>query len=249
MTTHADDGPVPAVKVLGLTGTVGDMKVAVEASTNISLLPAELPQRDMDLRRMAQWAMNYLISTPRKELNYEPVFQCYPLRCPPVPAGNDVVVACDTDARLNWEWYFMREISGSHAGQDVETGFHKRMLDYVQPDGTVLAHPGCYNEGDIHKVYTKEQQYYHIWGATKILFALAEDFRRTGNPESKATAKRIMLRLKKNAVYPVPDRCYFPAGMGAMKQDGTVVPNGWNKMPAPVVITTSKEEKIARRTQ
>jgi hypothetical protein len=223
-------------KILGLTGTVGEVKVAVEAPTHISPLPAQLPQGDIDLQRMAQWAMNYLIRTPRKELNYEPVFQCYPLRCPPVPAGSDVVVACDTDARMNWEWYFMREISGSQAGQDVEAGFHKRMLDYVQTDGTVLSHPGAYNEGDIHKVYTKEEYSYHVWGATKILFSLAEDFRLTGNPESKATARRIMVRLKKNAVYPTPDRCYFPAGMGAMKQDGTVVPNGWNKVPAPIVI-------------
>ncbi len=44
-------------------------------------------------------------STALSRLNYEPVFQCYPLRCPPLPAGKDVVVPCDTDARLNWEWY------------------------------------------------------------------------------------------------------------------------------------------------
>ena len=57
--------------------------------------------------------MNYLICTPRPELDYEPVFQCHPLRCPPIPAGHDVVVPCDTDARMNWEWYYMREVSGS----------------------------------------------------------------------------------------------------------------------------------------
>ena len=236
MNSNLNRGGGRTAKVLGLTGTTKDARIAVEAPVKIAPLPADLPQRDIDLRRMAQWAMNYLIRTPRKELNYEPVFQCYPLRCPPVPAGRDVVVPCDTDGRLNWEWYFMRDISGSQAGQDVEAGFHKRMLDYVQPDGTVLAHPGCYNEGDIHKVYTKEEYCYHVWGATRILFALAEDFRRTGNPESKAIARRIMLRLKKNAVYTAPDRCYFPAGIGAMKLDGTVVPNHWNKMPAPAVI-------------
>ncbi|MDD4889367.1 MAG: glycoside hydrolase family 127 protein [Phycisphaerae bacterium] len=222
--------------IRGLTGKVSDVGVAVEASSKLAPLTTAPASNDIDLKRMACWAMNYLIRTPRPELNYEPVFQCYPLRCPPVPAGHDVVVPCDTDARLNWEWYYMREISGSQAGWDVEAAFHRRMIEYVQADGTVLAPPGAYNEGDVHKVYSKADYHYHVWGATKILFALAEDFRRTHNAESKGTARRIMVRLKKLAVYPAPDRCYFPAGMGAMKADGTVVPNGWNKMPAPVII-------------
>ena len=33
------------------------------------------------------------------------------------------------------------------AGKDIEAAFHKRMLAYVREDGTVLSHPGCYNEG------------------------------------------------------------------------------------------------------
>jgi len=231
----AAEGQGTGAAIKGLTGKVGQVRLAAEAPQAVSALPASPPQADIDLRRMAQWAMNYLIRTPRKEWDYEPVFQCHPLRCPPVPEKHDVVVPCDTDARLNWEWYYMREISGSAAGKDVEAGFHERLLGYVQDDGTVLSHPGCYNEGDINKVYKKEDYVYHVWGATKILHALAEDFRRTGNEQSKATARKIMLRLKKLAVYPTADKCYFPAGMGAMRQDGTVVPNGWNKMPAPVV--------------
>ena len=52
--------------------------------------------------------MNYLIETPRKHLNYEPVFQCHPLRCPPSPEGQDPVVSCDTDARLALRYYEMQ---------------------------------------------------------------------------------------------------------------------------------------------
>jgi hypothetical protein len=216
----------------GLTGSISDIKTAVEG---LERLPAKAPANDIDLKRMAAWAMNYLICTPRTELNYEPVFQCYPRRCPPVPAGHDVVVPCDTDARMNWEWYNMRDVSGSDAGQDVEAAFHRRMLGFVQPDGMVLAHVGCYNEHLIDHVYTDADRVYHIWGATKILYALAEDFRQTGNPESKAMARKIMLRLKSVAVFPAADRCYLPAGMGALKQDGSVVSNGWNKVPAPLI--------------
>ena len=222
--------------ITGLTGSIRDVRTAVETPRDIGTLSAGTPSGDLDLKRMAEWAMNYLIRTPRPELDYEPVFQCHPLKCPPVPPGRDVVVPCDTDARLSWEWYYMREISGSESGRDVEAGFRKRILGYVEEDGTVLSHPGCYNEGDIHRVYAKSEYVYHIWGATKILYALAEDFRRTGNEQSRALARRIMLRLKRAAVYPTPDCCYLPAGMGALRQDGSVVPNGWNVVPAPAVI-------------
>lgn len=224
---------VPAIK--GLTGRVNNIRSAQEAAQEIAPLSATASTHDLDLQRMAAWAMNYLIRTPNKELDYEPVFQCHPLRCPPVPAGHDVVVPCDTDARMNWEWYYMRDVSGSTAGKDVEAAFHKRMLAYVQEDGTVLCPPGCYNEADLAKVYQKSDYVYHVWGAAKILHALAEDFRRTGDKKSSDTARKIMLRLKQLAVYPTPDKCYFPAGMGAMRQDGTVAPNGWNKQPAPLV--------------
>lgn len=224
-----------ATAVKGLTGKVRDVTVSVPAASTIEPLEQVKRSDDIDLRRMAQWGMNYLIRSPRKALGYEPVFQANPMNCPPVPEGHDVVVACDTDARMDWEWYYMREISGCTAGKDVEAAFHKRILDYVRDDGTVLAPPGAYNEGDIHKVYTDKDCVYHVWGATKILNSMTEDYRRTGNEKSKEIALRIVTRLKKIAVYPKPGVCYFPGGMGAMKQDGTVVPNGWNKMPAPVI--------------
>ena len=224
-----------APEIKGLTGKVENVQIAVAAPESIKPLSESHPVGDIDLRRMAEWAMNYLIRTPNTNFNYEPVFQCHPLQCPPVPAGHDVVVPCDTDARMNWEWYYMREISGSTAGEDVEKGFHRRMLDYVQDDGTVLCPPGCYNEGDINKVYQKSEYVYHVWGATKILLALTEDYRRTGDNRSKDIARKIMLRLKKLAVYPTPDKCYLPAGMGPVKPDGTIVANGWNRQPAPLV--------------
>ncbi|MCL5098640.1 MAG: glycoside hydrolase family 127 protein, partial [Candidatus Omnitrophica bacterium] len=120
-------------------------------------------------------------------------------------------------------------------GGPIEEAFHRRILDYVQDDGTVLTHPGCYNEGETARVWKKEEYIYHVWGATKILFALAEDYRRTGNEQSKAIARKVMLRLKRLAVYPSPDICYFTAGMGPVNQDGTPLPNGWNRQPAPLV--------------
>jgi hypothetical protein len=143
-TPASGNAPVPTIK--GLTGEISDVRTVVEHSPAIADLSAGMPHSDIDLKRMAEWSMHYLARTPRMEFDYEPVFQCFPLRCPPVPKGRDVVVPCDTDARMNWEWYYMREVSGSQADKDIEEAFHKRLLAYVQEDGTVLSHPGCFKD-------------------------------------------------------------------------------------------------------
>lgn len=235
MTTNETNPPGAAPMIQGLSGKIIGSSVAVAAPTNIALLPAAPAAKDIDLKRMAAWAMNYLIRTPRPQLNCEPVFQCHPLQCPPVPAGQDPVVSCDTDARMDWEWYYMREISGSEHGKNVEAAFHKRIREYIGPDGRVWSAPGAFNEGAIHAQYAEKDRIIHIWGATKILKSLAEDYLRTGNPESKILAKKVMLALKKLAVWDSKNRCWFACGMGGLRGDGTVVPNGWNAQPAPIV--------------
>ena len=219
----------------GLTGTVTNIVVAVPAAERIhKLADSQVPQ-DIDLKRMAEWAMNYLIETPRKHLGYEPVFQCHPLRCPPSPEGQDPVVSCDTDARLDWEWYYMREISGSREGQEVEAAFHKRMRDYIDPQGRVWSAPGAYNEANINTKYARSDYVIHIWGATKILKSLSEDYARTKDPQSKALARKVMLALEKIATWDDQGRCWLKCGMGALRADGSTVPNGWNAQPAPLV--------------
>lgn len=224
-----------APSIQGLTGKVGNVKVAVEAPSKIELLAASHPPADIDMKRMAQWAMSYLIRTPRKELNYEPVFQMFPFRCPPIPEGKDPVVGCDSDARMDWEWYFMRDISGSKKGLDVEAGFHKRMRDYVDKDGIIWCDPGCYNENKTDVKYTKKDYIIHMWGATKILKSQCEDYARTGNPESKELAHRVMMALKGLLVWDDKGRCYSKCGVGALNAKREPVPNPWNPHPLPLV--------------
>jgi hypothetical protein len=43
----------------GLSGKVSGITVAVEASAKVALLPAAPASKDIDLKRMAGWAMNY----------------------------------------------------------------------------------------------------------------------------------------------------------------------------------------------
>jgi hypothetical protein len=56
---------------------------------------------EVELKRMAQWALSYPIPTPHCDLRFEAVFQRRPLSCPPEPEGQDAVVVCTTDARID----------------------------------------------------------------------------------------------------------------------------------------------------
>jgi len=223
----------PAIR--GVTGKISQVNVASPAATEIKTMADEAPSGDLDLKRMAEWAMNYLARTPRPEFNDEPVFQCHPLRCPPIPAGSDPVVSCDTDARMDWEWYYMRDITGSTAYRVAEARFHQRIRSYIAPDGRVWSQPGAFNEGATNAKYTDKDRVIHIWGATKILKSLSENFARTRDPESKALARKVMEALKRLATWDDKGRCWFACGMGALRADGSVVPNAWNRQPAPIV--------------
>lgn len=219
--------------VLGITGEIDTLEVAVPAEASVKPVDRSAVPADIDLKRMAEWALHYLTNSPRKQFNYDPVFQCFPLQYPPAPDKTDPIVPCDTDARMDWEWYYMRDITGSHAGRDVETAFHKRMRSYVDANGIVWSHPGCYNEGDTSAVYSDKDRIIHIWGATKILKSLSEDYKRTKNPESKALARKIMLGLKGLATWDDKGRCWLACGMGGMKADRTPAP--MSAQPAPLV--------------
>jgi hypothetical protein len=223
-------------RFLGLNGRIEDVQVAVPVRNGPPPRQMDAHEsEDIDLKRMAEWALHYLVNTPREKFDFEPVFQCHPLRCPPVPEGHDVVVPCDTDARMEWEWYYMRDITGSEIGRDVEAGFHKRMRKYIDDQGVVWSHVGCYNEGDIDAEYGEADKIIHIWGATKILKSLSEDYLRTKDPESKALARKVMLAFKRIAKWNDAGLCWFAGGMGALQADGTPVGNGWNQHPAPIV--------------
>lgn len=221
------------ISIKGVTGQISDVKIAIPAATEVAPLSSSRIPDDVNLERMAKWSLHYLTESPRKHLNYDPVFQCFTLQCPPAPEGTDPIVPCDTDARMDWEWYYMRDITGSNMGRDVEKAFHKRMLSYVDKDGYVWSAPGCYNEGAIDAVYEAKDYVIHIWGATKILKSLSEDYIRTKNPNSKALARKIMLKLKELATWDNQGRCWIASGMGGMKPDGT--PALPSPQPAPLV--------------
>lgn len=141
------------------SGVQGDISGVQISSENLSktVVNHVKASQDVDLAGRALWAMNYLLRTPRPELNYEPHFECHNLEFPPTLSGNDATVPGDTDCRMDWEFYYMRDMFGSltdakgllcgtDAGLDIEAAFHKRILGYLGDDGLSWVRPGHYME-------------------------------------------------------------------------------------------------------
>jgi hypothetical protein len=81
-TFRLEEPPKKSAPILGLTGKIGDVKTAVAAADDVKLLSAIPEPTDIDLTRMAEWALHYLTETPRKDLGYEPVFNVTPAMPP-----------------------------------------------------------------------------------------------------------------------------------------------------------------------
>jgi hypothetical protein len=227
-TAGSEDNSPDVYSITGLTGQISNVRVSTPATLQIEPLRESQHPADIDIKRMAQRARNYLINTPRKELNCAPLFHGHPLRCPPIPTHADPVVSCATDARMDWEWYFMREIAGFQEGLEVAATFHRRMRDY-DANGFVFSSPGAHHEGHIDRVWTKEEYIMHTWGPTTIRKSPAEDCSRTKDLRSTELARKVFFGRNKLVASDANGRCWFPQGMGGCKADGTVVPNNWVK--------------------
>ena len=218
-------------KIKGINGPIRDV-----ASLNI---PENLVFEDFELKNMAEWAMNYLMRSPKPEYNYQPVFQVFPLRFPSFREVDDPVVDCDTDARMDWEWYYMRDIVKDERGKDVEEKFHERMRGFIREDGLAIAHPGCYHENLENAVYGEADKIIHVWGTVKILNSLSEEYIRTKNNERLVLAGKVYIGLRDLFIWGEDENgrfCYAPNGMGPVDLDfkkGNK--QAWGSQPAPVV--------------
>src|SRR3990172_5761187 len=95
----------------------------------------------------------------------------------PAPEGHDPIVPGDTDCRMDWEFIYMREISGSREGFDVERGLRKRILGYVGTDYLAWQTPGARMEGEVYKgVTVPEEKEAWPWSTGKILPSLSEAY-------------------------------------------------------------------------
>jgi len=95
------------------------------------LLPVE---KDVNLKTMAQKAMNYFLHTPRPEFNYACRFHNNLLKFPPGSQGEDLVAHGDTDVRMESVLPGLRKLSGMTENFTVDEGLHRRIMSYVKED-------------------------------------------------------------------------------------------------------------------
>jgi len=213
-----DAGSAEQISPHGLHGEITGVKVSIGSrpSRVKSLDKEQSPSSDIDLPGMARAAMNYLIRNPRPELGYEPVFQIKPLACPPAPVGHDPIVPGDTDCRMDWEFLYMRTMSGSQDGLEVEKGLRQRILNYVGKEDLAWVPPGHYMEGEVYRGGKIQGEVASTWATAKIILSLSETHARTGDLGARDLARKMFLALRKLATWE-RERAYFEGGSGAWK--------------------------------
>ena len=227
---------IPLSNVSGVTGGISTLRYRMPAAMDrVTLLAETAAPSDVDLVAMAGKAMNYLTHNPRPALDFEPVFQIKPLACPPAPIGHDPIVPGDTDCRMDWEYMFMREMSGSRDGLDVEKQMRARILRYVREDGLAWVPPGHFMEGEVYGGAKPQGEVASTWATAKIIRSLSETYARTGDRAAIEQARKMFLGLAKLADWK-GGRAIFAGGSGAWK-DGS-----WIRAQQP----TAAVEQIVR---
>ncbi len=209
-----EDGTILSLYRSGIQGNISGVKIPSRSipEAAVNHLTAS---HDIDLAGRALWAMNYLLRTPKPEFNYEPHFECHNLEYPPTLEDHDPTVPGDTDCRMDWEFYYMREMCGTDAGLDIEAAFHKRILGYIGPDGLSWVRPGHYMESTPDALVPQEKVA-STWATAKTLFSLSEAYRRHAEKGTQTLARKLFLALKKLAVWD-SGRATFEGGSGGWR--------------------------------
>ena len=218
----------------GIPGPVRDFKLLPPPSAKDFSL-TEAPQGDLDLKGMGLWAMNYLLRTPRPEEAYQPVFGCWPLSCPPAKPGWDTIVDGDTDCRMEWEYYYMRDVSGSQAGKAVEKAVHQRIKNYLGKADFCWTYIGCFDMDPSPEKTKAKGLIGNVWATTKLLKSLSLSYERYHDPKDKELARRLFVALRGLATWKGKDCAYYENGMGPLGQDLKPALSGWGLHPPPLI--------------
>ncbi|MBM3498973.1 MAG: hypothetical protein FJX74_09920 [Armatimonadetes bacterium] len=228
----AADAPLPDEEYeeflpRGYRGDIVEAKLVPAPAT-----PGATPPQDVDLVAMARWAMQYLIHNPSKERGFETRFGIMPLRCPPCPRLNefDPVAVGDTENRMDWEWIFMREISGSDEGREIEAAIWQRILGYVRDDGLSWCRPYCLFNFEAAECAMN-------WTTGETLVSLVERHRRSGDEEQIRLAKKLVDGLRSLATWDT-GRAYYEGGLDGWldgKFLGTSIQQQYPSILEPIV--------------
>lgn len=195
--------------------------------SGVRLNTGSVPHRPgaIDLTAMASRAMHHLANNPRPGAGYACRFSLRLLKFPPCPgpADPDPIAVGDTDSRLDWAYGYMKEICGDDSADQAARGVHQRVLGYLRGDGL------CWTPQD-HSARLPGT-WASSWTTGKLLIRLSDDFRRTGEPLLRATARSLFLALRRRADW-VDGRAYYAGGNACWDEAGWSVSDASPYHPA-----------------
>lgn len=192
----------------GFQGEINDAILKTDTAS------AAAPVEDVDLVAMARWAMHYLINNPSPERNYETRFALMPLNDPPSPRlhDEDGIAFGDTENRMDWEFIYMREMTGSEAGREVEDAIWQRILGYIRDDGLSWVRSDLLCWGDPDGPIPTAMN----WTTGETMVSLVERYCRDGNPDDLRLAKKLFQGLRSIATWDT-GRAYYEGGLDGMR--------------------------------
>ena len=175
------------------------------------------PSADMNLPAMARWALEYLRNNPEPARDHECRFLISPLSLRPLPGPDqfDFISLGDTECRMDWEWFYMRRMSGEReVGKEVEQAVRRRILGYVREGGLSWLPPYCLNCNDSDHAPAALN-----WTTGNTIVTLLELHQETGEQSYLRQAGKMVRALRSLASWD-RGRAWYPGGLGAWR-------NGW----------------------
>ncbi|MDD5704731.1 MAG: hypothetical protein PHR35_02315 [Kiritimatiellae bacterium] len=199
----------------GFLGDVSNVRL-VETRHEADALLNVRPAADMDLVAMARWCQRALRLNPRPKLDYECRFSMVPSWYPPCPGpeDHDPITIGDTDCRMDWEFGYMREMTGDTAADEVGRGVRKRVLGYLRDDGNCWV--------TVRASSTMPGIWAVSWTTGELLVSLSEEFRRTGDERLRPLCRKMFEALRRRADW-VEGRAFYAGGNGWWDEEGWAV--------------------------
>jgi len=188
--------------------------VAASVPAEVKPVARSTPPADLSLTDMAARAMHYLTHNPLAEHNYECRFDIELLAYPPSmrPGTRDPYITFgDTESRMDLQFIYMREMSGSNQGREVEDAIRKRIMGYVRDGGLCWVPPYCLNCN-----LSDHEPCALTWTTGYALMTIVEQYVRDGDEAKLAIARKLMGGLESLASWDT-GRAYYPGGLGGWR--------------------------------
>ncbi len=201
------DNVASPASVRGYHGEISDLETIT--SEQAAGLLRSFSRSDISLTEIAKAAMNYLTRNPLANRDCACRFNINPSAYPlAVKDEDDNTAFGDTEVRMLRAFNFMREMSGTTDGADIEATIRRRVLGYVRENG--MSYCRDCNTTDPEPVALN-------WTMANTISYLVESYRFTGEKRELDIAKRLVGGLKKMADWDT-GRAFYAGGLGGWKE-------------------------------